>query len=121
MACVLVVEDDAMLRESLAMLLKLDGYHVIAAEHGLDALQLLEQKPDSKPCMIVLDLMMPVMDGIAFRAEQLKRADLASIPVVITTGHEDAESIARATNAHAVLRKPFKPHQVIDLVRTHCQ
>lgn len=70
--------------------------------------------------MIVLDLMMPVMDGVAFRAEQLKREDLANIPVVITTDHDDAEAIAQVTKADALLRKPFKPHQIIDLVRTHC-
>lgn len=119
MACVLVVEDDPMLRESLAMLLKYDGFTVMVAEHGLDALQRLEQEPEA-PCIIVLDLMMPVMDGIAFRAEQLKRDDLANIPVIITTGHDDAESVARATKACALLRKPFKPQQIIDLVRTHC-
>ena len=118
MSRVMVVEDDVILRMSLAMLLTMEGYQVIKAKHGEEALLKLESM--GRPCIIILDLMMPVMDGITFRAEQLKRAAFADVPVIIVTGHEDAKNIAAAVSAHALLQKPYKPEQVIDLVKRHC-
>ena len=115
---VMVVEDDAILRMSLAMLLMMEGYQVIEAKHGEEALLKLESM--GRPCIIILDLMMPVMDGVAFRAEQLKREEFADVPVIIVTGHDDAKKIAAAISAHALLQKPYKPEQVIDLVKRHC-
>lgn len=118
MGGVMIVEDDAILRKSLAMLLKMEGYNVIEAKHGEEALRMMESV--GRPCIIILDLMMPVMDGITFRAEQLKREEFANVPVVIVTGHEDAKTIAEAISAHALLQKPYRPQQVIELVRTRC-
>src|SRR4051812_4093974 len=89
---VLVVEDDAAIRDELADVLRENGYDVLAAENGVDALGRLA--PGGPPSLIVLDLMMPIMDGWGFRAEQLKLPAIAQIPIVVITGGNDAEQEA---------------------------
>src|SRR4051794_32625764 len=79
-ARVLVVEDDASIRDALAQLLASEGYAVDTSENGARALDRLRSA--AAPDVIVLDLRMPVMDGWQFRAEQRRDPDLASIPVI---------------------------------------
>jgi CheY-like chemotaxis protein len=76
---VLIVEDDPDTREMLGAVLSLSGYETVAAEHGAAALARMRQR---LPCLVLLDLMMPVMDGWEFRAHQLGDRDLAAVPVV---------------------------------------
>jgi CheY-like chemotaxis protein len=113
---ILVVEDDRDLREILGESLELEGYDVVSAEHGQAALQKLETGP--RPCLILLDLMMPVMDGWAFRQEILKHPTLADIPVVIMTaaGAERAKTIP----SDGVLHKPLAMDAVIEAVQGYC-
>lgn len=102
---VLVVDDDLDLREALADLLREAGWEVVCAENGLEALLLLGGAPVD---VILLDYMMPVMNGREFRAAQLARPDLAAIPVVLASAalaRPEAGSLAPA----AVLPKPFTP------------
>ena len=113
---VLVVEDDQDLRDALRDALALEGYRVVGAANGADALRHLES--GSRPCLILLDLMMPVMDGWEFRRVVLGNPTLADIPVVVMTaaGARRAEGIA----ATQVLEKPLEMDTVVDIVQTHC-
>src|SRR5690349_23695253 len=89
---VLVVEDDFDLRDALVPILEYEGHRVVSAANGKEALERLRTMPP--PSLILLDLMMPVMDGEQFRAQQLRDPALASIPVVIVSAHASAEERA---------------------------
>src|SRR5437762_2793351 len=78
---VMIVEDDLDIRDALTQILEFEGYHVVSAENGQQALTQLQH--GEHPGLILLDLMMPVMDGWQFRLEQQKDAKLSDIPVVI--------------------------------------
>ncbi len=112
---VLVVEDDADLREALALLLGSEGIEVAQASNGREALQMLPHHP---PRVIVLDLDMPVVDGIEFLATKraLWRRDLRSIPVLVMTCFDEWAKEASDLGARAVLRKPFRFDALLDRV-----
>jgi len=116
---VLVVEDDFLIRESLLEILEDNGYEVVGASHGQDALTHLETNP-ILPCLILLDLMMPVMDGRAFREEQLRRAAIADIPVVVVSAHHDVAEEVKGLQATSYLRKPVKLAELLRVVRSFC-
>jgi DNA-binding response OmpR family regulator len=112
---VLVVDDDDNLREMMAQLLTLEGFDAEVAKNGEDA---LNKAHAYRPSVIVLDMMMPVMDGWAFRAHQRHDAAIATIPVIILS----AAPLERLTNvgANAVLQKPFDYDRLVAAVRAHC-
>jgi CheY-like chemotaxis protein len=114
---ILVVDDDPDIRETLAELLREEGYAVISASHGREALCALELEP--RPDLILLDLMMPVMDGWQFRREQTKDPEISSIPVVVisATGRDDVVS---ALGAARFLKKPINLEQLLSVVEQHC-
>jgi CheY-like chemotaxis protein len=116
---VLVVEDDFLIRESLLEILQDNGFQVAGASHGKDALAHLETT-DIRPCVILLDLMMPVMDGRAFREEQLRRAAIADIPVVVVSAHHDVAEQVKDLKATSFLRKPVKLAELLRVVRECC-
>src|SRR5436309_15079432 len=99
---VLIVEDDADLREMMAQLLSLEGFQATAVANGREALEYLHEA--DVPQVILLDLMMPVMDGWEFRRKQQADPALASVPVIVLS----ALDLARAGNldATACLKKP---------------
>jgi CheY-like chemotaxis protein len=103
---VLVVEDDVDILHAIVDVLEDEGYAVRAAENGRVALDMLRAPGARPPCVILLDLMMPVMDGWAFRAEQLRDPALADIPVVILTADGRAAEKARLMNSAGALVKP---------------
>ncbi|HMF42817.1 MAG TPA: response regulator [Polyangia bacterium] len=115
-AHILVVEDDRDLRDSLGDALRLEGYNVVCVEHGEAALRHLGT--GARPCVILLDLMMPVMDGWTFRQELLKDRALSDIPVVLMT----AATTSRATmvTSDGILFKPFEVGTVLDAVQGRC-
>src|SRR4029077_7377228 len=80
---ILLVEDGGMLRSTLAELLNGEGYDVECAANGLDALRRLASPP--KPSLILLDIMLPYMDGLEFRAVQRTTPEIADIPVIVLT------------------------------------
>src|SRR4051812_39456009 len=82
--CILIVEDDTELRETLGEILQEEGYHVAGVGNGREALDHLRQS--DPPCLILLDLMMPVMSGWEFRDQQRQDPDLAGVPVAILSG-----------------------------------
>lgn len=115
---VLLVEDEADLREGLAFLLEHRGYRVTTAKHGEDALAKLDDM--GRPCLIILDLVMPVMDGFEFRAEIAKDEALADVPIVLLSGLGDLDRDLQAMGAVACLTKPLDLDVLYDLLAKHC-
>ena len=115
---VLVIDDDREVCESLRTLLQLDGYKVKTARDGQDALEQL--RGGLRPCIILLDLVMPAMDGQHFRAEQLRDPEFAHIPVVVLSGHYDPQQNAASLGAVASLHKPADIDTVLQLIEAHC-
>jgi CheY-like chemotaxis protein len=111
---ILFVEDDTDIRDTLTEILQEEGYAVEAAGHGQEALDKLKGRP--LPALILLDLMMPVMNGWQFRAAQLADPQLASIPVVVVSASSNIEQSAAALEAAAFVRKPVVLDQLLRAV-----
>jgi CheY-like chemotaxis protein len=117
-ACpVLIVEDDEDLREMMAQLLILEGYNAATVANGREALEYLHN--GSKPEVILLDLMMPVMDGWEFRRRQQADPDLAPVPVIVLSALDQTR--AGNVDATAFLKKPLDFDRLLDLVRIYCR
>jgi CheY-like chemotaxis protein len=116
---ILLVEDDCDVREAMASLFELDGYRVVTACDGDDALERLQR--GLEPCLILLDLMMPRKDGLQFRAELVKYPDLASIPTIAYSGYTDLKGRARALGIETFVPKPVDFDTLLDLVEGHCR
>ncbi|MEP6767916.1 MAG: response regulator [Acidobacteriota bacterium] len=110
----LLVEDDAELRQSLSDLLRDSGFDVAVAENGLVALTYLEDSPP--PCLVLLDLMMPVMNGWEFREAQSRNQKISEIPVVILTADGRAELKAETLGAAGYLRKPIEVERLLGML-----
>jgi CheY-like chemotaxis protein len=113
---VMVVDDDDDIRETLTGLLEDEGYTVCACSTGQEALDAL--RAGALPRVILLDLMMPVMDGVEFRRAQLADPRFADIPVILITA-AGLERVQRQDFSE-VLRKPLKIDRVLDLVAGYC-
>jgi CheY-like chemotaxis protein len=115
---VMIIDDDPGIRESIETLLPLFGHAVVGAGDGAEALARLRSGP--RPCLILLDLMMPGVSGFDLRAHLLADATLAGIPVIVITGagHGAAEK-ARALDLE-VMRKPFELAALLAAVRRFC-
>ena len=101
----------------MVTLLDLKGYSVVTeANPGAEALRAAREQ---RPCLILLDLIMPVMDGVEFRAAQLADAALSSIPVVCVSGRYNAADMAREIGAVALLEKPIAVDSLLDTVPQH--
>lgn len=111
---VMIVEDDADVRDALAEILEDNGYSVVSAANGLQALAALQQGPC--PSLILLDLMMPEMDGFEFRAAQQRSKLHAAIPVVVISAVRDAVPKASKLEAAAALRKPIRLEALLEVV-----
>lgn len=116
---VLVVEDDEDLRDGLAYLIERQGHRVVTAHNGVDALARLESMR-APPCLIILDLMMPDMDGWAFRRELLARPELSGIPVLLVSGVADIDEVAQTLKAVDYLKKPVDFPRLYALIDAHC-
>jgi CheY-like chemotaxis protein len=116
---VLVVEDDGDIRDELADVLEDSHYRTIRAQNGEVALQKLRGGP--RPCLILLDLMMPVMDGRQFLAEQQKDAALKEIPVVVLSAHLDAAPTAVQVKAAGFLKKPIDLPELLRTIERFCR
>jgi len=115
----LVVDDDANISRALSNLLEGEGYRVISAENGKRGLELVEA--GLRPDAIILDLMMPVMDGWDFRAEQLKDPAICETPVIVLT----ATGFSRRTIREQFgwveyIPKPPPPDHLLDTLRRVC-
>lgn len=114
---VMVVEDDPDLREILGSLLEEEGYTVVCAANGQEALQLLRDQ-GVRPCVILLDFMMPIMDGRRFREEQLQDPALRDIPVIVLTAA--GSHLSAVVQATGVLHKPLQIESVLEVVARYC-
>jgi len=112
---VLVVDDDPEVRELLRVALTADGYLVSTAPNGRDAMHHLRSHAET--CIVLLDLMLPGMDGAQFRAAQLRDRSLSWIPIVIMSAALDADRRARELGARRFLRKPIDLDAVRDALR----
>lgn len=114
---ILVVEDDTDSRVMLATVLTLQNYRVVTASNGEEGIAMARQH---RPCIILLDLMMPVMDGEEFRAAQLDDPEIRDIPVVLVTASHDGTSRAQNMGAICCIRKPLSLKEVTAHVTAHC-
>ena len=114
---ILVVDDDAAVVRPLARFLELEGFTAVTAANGQEALTYLRGGGDAS--VIVLDLRMPIMDGWAFRREQLRDPALARIPVVVLTG-ADQDRVPEILAA-ATFQKPYHLSEVTTVVRGLCR
>ncbi len=111
---ILIIEDDVTSREVVGQILAAKGYAMATAKDGKQALLYLRQH---RPSLILLDLMMPVMDGYEFRRRQLQDAGLASIPVVVLSAKgDDAERADALGGVVGYLQKPIDPAEVVAAV-----
>jgi CheY-like chemotaxis protein len=115
---ILLVEDDFMLRSSLAALLQSEGYKVECAANALDALRRLERTP--KPSLILLDIMLPYMDGLEFRALQRETPAIADIPVIVITAVGMPSETALELGLQNTLFKPLDRTKLLDAIKRHC-
>jgi CheY-like chemotaxis protein len=116
-APVLVVEDDADCRVMLATLLTFAGYRVLTASNGAEGLTVARRH---HPCLILLDYMMPVMDGGEFRAQQKADSTLKDVPVVLVSARHDAQKVAALLQVADVVEKPILHDALLRTVREYC-
>jgi CheY-like chemotaxis protein len=108
------------MRDMLETLLAGDGYCVRTAAHGVQAWESVQREV---PCVILLDLMMPVMDGVTF-ARTLRRAPdpaIANTPIVLVTAVADTDAVRDEVGAIEVIHKPIDMDRVVATVGRHCR
>ena len=111
--CVLIVEDDDDVREFMQLLVSTAGYETMTAQ---DALVKMRQR---RPCLVLLDLQMPRMDGWEFRARQMQDLSLSDIPVVCVTAFFDPAQVTRQLGLRCI-SKPADFPSIINAVETTC-
>ena len=115
---ILLVEDDFVLRGALATMLHAEGYHVESAANALDALRRLERGPT--PSLILLDIMLPYMDGLEFRSLQRAIPMIADIPVIVITAVGLQPDVAVELDLRETLYKPVERQRLLHAIRRHC-
>jgi CheY-like chemotaxis protein len=114
----LLIEDDVDIQESLKDLLEDEGFRVLTADHGKDATAVLESL-DAPPDVIILDLMMPVMDGREFRAWQLAHERFDEIPTFILSAAVNGAEEAKRLMASGFLQKPPDLDAILGLIEPY--
>jgi CheY-like chemotaxis protein len=117
---ILIVDDDAGIRQLLLLFLEHKGYTAKSASNGIEALNQL-QIDQPLPKLILLDLMMPIMDGATFRQAQLSDPRIATIPVVVLSAAENIEAQAPLLTADAYVPKPIEFDSLLQIVERYCQ
>jgi len=113
---ILIIEDDDDIRTTVVDMFAFEGYRAIGASGGVEALELLRAS-DPKPALILLDLMMPLMNGAEFREQQLADPSLAHIPVVILSADANARARCAALGAVGFVKKPMKLGALLEAAR----
>jgi CheY-like chemotaxis protein len=111
---ILIIEDDNSIRELLTELLESEGYSVSSVSNGVEGLKFL--KAGNEPNLILVDLMMPIMDGYAFRVEQLKNSQWSKIPTVVMSAEANAKDKLKHYNVTAFLSKPVELDVILNTV-----
>ena len=117
---ILIVDDDAGIRQLLLLFLEHKGYTAKTVANGREALNQL-QLDQPLPMLILLDLMMPIMDGAAFRQAQQADPRIAAIPVVVLSAAENIEAQAPLLTADAYVPKPIEFDNLLQVVEQYCQ
>jgi CheY-like chemotaxis protein len=112
---ILVIEDDLDLRTNMKLFLEDEGYSVVVAKHGQAALDYL-QTADPFPALILLDLMMPVMDGWEFREIQEASIRFQGIPVIVFTA---SGNLFKPINVKAIVKKPVNLQLLLESIEKH--
>jgi CheY-like chemotaxis protein len=112
---ILVVEDDFAIRETVTEVLESEGFRVTCASNGAEALVRLDDT-DDLPRLILLDLMMPVMDGWEFRLAQRRNSRIADIPVIVLSAGAGMEARLSGLAPDAFLPKPFELEHLLHTV-----
>jgi len=116
---ILLLEDDSDARSAVAELLRLDGYQVLEAGDGQEALDAL--RTERHPCVVLLDLNMPGTSGWRFRTLQLRDRAIADIPVIALPGDGGLEQHARAMKLDGWLEKPLDFDKLLAIVGRTCR
>ena len=111
---ILVIEDDPAIRDTLAEILEFEGYKVSVATNGREGLQ---SAMELKPNVILLDLMMPVMNGYEFRTEQRALPEISEIPVIMISADGNLSQKAAAVNTPHYLKKPIELEMLLGMIR----
>jgi CheY-like chemotaxis protein len=111
---ILIVEDDFDISDSIRLILEEEGHQVKIANNGREALNLLSITP-VQPFLILLDIMMPLMNGYEFREEQLKDERIASIPTVILSAAGKFENVEKM-RVQECLKKPLELEKLLEVV-----
>ena len=113
---ILIVEDDPALALGLCDALEFEGFAVVHAKNGKEGIDALAR--DGEPDLILLDINMPVMDGLEFMAQAVMTENKRRVPVVIVTTEGQPEDVKRGMDAgaRAYLRKPFKADELLKVV-----
>jgi CheY-like chemotaxis protein len=117
---ILIVEDDQDIRESLAQLLTEEGYGVLLACNGQEALDVLQSTENNLPGLILLDLMMPIKDGYEFRMEQKRHQKFGHIPAVVMTAASYLKGTEKLLDIPRVIRKPIDLDDLLQTVQGFC-
>jgi CheY-like chemotaxis protein len=115
---ILIVEDDADLREALCDILRDEDYAVTSAADGQEALDRLRR--DERPSLILLDLTMPVMNGWQFRAEQRRDPDLSEIPVLVLSAGEHLAEQVSSLGIDDFVHKPIDLGHLLQKIERYC-
>jgi DNA-binding response OmpR family regulator len=110
---VLVVEDDRDLADMMSWVLTAAGFKVTTASNGAAGLEALSALPR---CVVILDLMMPDVDGMEFRVRQQQHPTGREAPVLVVSGRHDAARLAAGMGVAGFLRKPFSPDDLVQAV-----
>jgi CheY-like chemotaxis protein len=116
---ILVIEDDPSIMDNLQQILRIEGYQVHVAGNGQEALKVLVDIK-APPQLILLDLMMPVMNGFEFRSEQLKDPRFAPVPVVVMSARVGADKDSAEMKVSGLLTKPFEIERLLSVVAHFC-
>lgn len=114
---VLIVEDDSFIVDMYTTKLELEGFHVVSAEDGLKGLEVAKRE---KPTIILLDILMPKMDGFAFLEEAKKDAEIKDIPVLLLTNLGQKEDVQKGYELGAVgylIKAHFMPSEVVEKIK----
>jgi CheY-like chemotaxis protein len=111
---IVLIEDDEGIRETMAALLEEEGYHVVQAANGQEGLSRIREVVD--PCLVLLDLWMPVMNGWQMLAALQREPSLQHVPVVVISAAGDSRP---PDGAAAFLRKPIRLETLLESVESH--
>jgi CheY-like chemotaxis protein len=116
---ILVVEDDQDIRETLIEMLTDEGFVVHGEINGQEALEFLNRS-SKNPSLILLDFMMPVMDGYEFRQKQIEKPELAKIPTVFLSADGRLEKKAVQLGVHEFIKKPINIDKLFEVAEKYC-